>query len=51
MPERLRNELAADLLLNEERKPLLQDKKTIKETVYQELDSDLSVSDVSWSDN
>ena len=51
IPERLRNELSTNLLLNEERKPLLQDKKMIKETIYQDLDSDLSVSDVSWSDN
>ena len=51
MTQRLRNELAAYLLLNEERKPLLEDKKTLKETIYEEIDSDLSVSDVSWSDN
>ena len=51
MPERLWNELAADLLLNEERKTLLKDKKILKETIYEEIDSDLSVSDVSWSDN
>ena len=50
MPQRLRNELAADLLLNEERKPLLKDKKMLKETIYEEVDSDISVSDVSWSD-
>ena len=51
MPQRLRNELAADLLLNEERKPLLKTKKLLKGAIYGEYDSDLSVSDVSWSDN
>ena len=51
IPERLRNELAADILLNEEKKPLLEDKKMLKETIYEAIDSDLSVSDVSWSDN
>ena len=51
MPERLRNELAADLLLNEEQKPVLTDKKLLKGAIYDELDSDISVSDVSWSDD
>ena len=51
MPHRLRNELAADLLLHEERKPILKTKKLLKGVIYGEYDSDLSVSDVSWSDN
>ena len=50
MPQRLRNELAAYLLLNEERKPLLADKKNMKHHIYEQIDSDLLVSDVSWSD-
>ena len=51
MPQRMRNELAANLLLTEERKPLLKTKKLLKGAIYGDLDSDLSVSDVSWSDN
>ena len=51
MPQRLRNELSADILLNEEQKPLLKTKKLLKGAIYGDYDSDLSVSDVSLSDN
>ena len=51
MPTCLRNELAADLLLNEEKKPTLADKKELKSAIFEEMDSDIFVSDVSWSDS